>query len=117
MGWSRIRHFSRDEFGGEPDPKLVHMLDEAREAAAIPFVITSGVRTAGENAAIGGADESAHVTGHAVDLKCETSRDRFLMLRALFEAGFDRIGVYDRHIHCDTSATADVAVTWLGKSK
>lgn len=117
MDWSKIRHFSEYEFGGDPDPKLVRMLDEARDIAAVPFVITSGVRTAKENAAIGGADDSAHVTGHAVDLRCRTSRERFLTLRALFEAGFDRIGVYNHHVHCDTSTTADPAVVWVGKSK
>ena len=98
--------------GVEPDPDLVRLLDEARAAAGIPFVITSGLRTQERNGEVGGADASAHVTGHAVDIRCATGRHRFLILRALLEVGFRRIGVYDRHIHADTQQNLPQDVIW-----
>lgn len=116
IDWSEIRYFRRHEFGYvgdiEPDEKLVLWLDEARKFAGRPFVITSGIR--GERFE---GDDSAHTTGHAVDIRCADSRTRWHILDALHAVGFDRIGVYDLHIHVDTDPTKPRNVTWIGKSE
>ena len=44
------------------------------------------------------------------------------MYDALRAVGFDRIGIYDKHLHADIAMKADDPkydqnVTWLGKSK
>lgn len=119
MDWDEIRYFKRSEFGvGEPgvqpDERLVRLLDEARAVAGVPFKITSGLRSRERNKQVGGADTSAHLTGHAVDIRCPTSRHRFLMLQALLEVGFERIGVYPAHLHVDTSPSSPAAVIWTG---
>jgi len=120
IDWSKVRHFKREEFGYadgvKPDPLLVSMLDNARLVADIPFQIASGIRSREHNDRIGGSPTSAHLTGHAADIKCTTSRQRFIMLNALIEAGFTRIGVYDRHIHVDTDQNKPDEVIWMGKS-
>ena len=118
IDWHRIRYFRRHEFGQgepdvEPDPDLVRMLDEARAVAGIPFVITSGLRTRARNSKVGGAPNSAHLTGHAADIRCPTSRHRMLMIEAMLEVGFRRIGVrYPAHIHVDTRQDLPQDVIW-----
>jgi len=42
-------------------------LDKAREYIGKPFTITSGLRLANKNAAVGGVSNSAHLKGEAVD--------------------------------------------------
>lgn len=80
----------------------------SREKRRIPFVITSGLRTPEKNqSVIGAVPDSAHLTGHAVDLKVENSHEVWVMVAALRDAGIFRIGIYvDKdwqpiHLHCD----------------
>jgi uncharacterized protein YcbK (DUF882 family) len=80
-------YFKKSEIQGLQD-KLVCMLDMARKYAGIPFIITSGLRTADQNQAIGGISDSAHLKGLAVDLRCNTGHERFIMIPALLSAGF-----------------------------
>ena len=121
IDWSKIEHFKRDEFGYaegvEPDSDLVEMLDDARSVAGVPFKITSAIRTQEENDRIGGSPLSAHLTGHAVDIRVSDSSARFNILNGLISVGFRRIGVYDGHIHADNSPTLPEDVCWTGKSR
>jgi uncharacterized protein YcbK (DUF882 family) len=75
---------------------------DARSRAAIPFVVTSGYRTEAHNFEVGGTQNSSHMKGCAADIACRGSRDRFIIVTALLEAGFDRIGIGDGFVHCDT---------------
>ena len=114
--WTDVRYFRRSEFGYwndvEPDERLVLMLDEARRFAGREFIITSGIRGPRHD-----GDKSAHITGHAADIRCVDSRVRWHMLDGIHAAGFSRIGIYDRHIHVDTDQTKPQEVIWLGKSE
>lgn len=120
IDWNQIKHFKRAEFGHalgvEPDDALVLMLDDAREIAGIPFRITSGIRSKEDNLRVGGARNSAHLTGHAVDLRAPTGRIRSQMLRALIAVGFNRIGIYPGHLHVDTAVGLPQDVVWIGDS-
>lgn len=115
--WEYIEHFTRDEFGYagsvEPSKDLVFKLEQAREHAGIPFVITSGIRSDEHNAMVGGSPSSSHLTGNAVDLHCESSRHRMIMLEALVHAGFDRIGIGSDFIHVDNDRSKPSNVCWL----
>jgi len=105
-------YFTDDEVQGL-DIELVAMLDRARGLAGVPFVITCGLRTPEQNAALPeSVKDSAHLTGNAVDLACEDSVTRFAMLRGLILAGFKRIGIYSAHIHADNSLTLPDQVCW-----
>ena len=108
------RWFKPEEVAGL-DLELCAMLDRARGKAGIPFRITSGLRTASENSALSeSVKDSAHLTGHAVDLLCTASDYRFKMITALLEVGFKRLGIYvaDGHIHADNSKTLPQNVVW-----
>ena len=98
------------------DPVLMVMLHRARKMAGVAFPISSAFRDPDHNAAAGGADNSAHTQGKAVDIRCHDSRTRFLMKKALYGAGFRRIGQYDRHIHVDVDDSLPQDVEWTGKS-
>lgn len=93
-------------------PMFLEMLDKARERAGIPFKITSGFRCLTYNVSIGGAKKSAHTKGYAVDIACHGSRNRFFMLKALLDAGFNRIGIGSNFIHVDCDPTLDTKVVW-----
>ena len=97
------KYFSiREAYGLVPD--LMHKLDRARELYGFPIYITSGFRTPIENEAVGGVKNSAHLTGQAADLR--VSSDPFIRMKliwALGRAGFDRVFIYERHVHCDVA--------------
>ena len=83
-------------------PKLVDMLDVARELAGIPFVITSGKRSYKENKEVGGVEESSHLTGEAVDIRARNNEEHFVITQGLMMAGFTRISrSYPKHVHVD----------------
>lgn len=107
----KYKYFKANEIAGLK-PELVKKLDEAREKAGIPFVITSGKRTIITNEEVGGVENSSHLTGEAVDLRCQTSVDRWKMLNALLAVKFNRIGIYKNHLHCDISKDKPQEVIW-----
>lgn len=95
------------------DQALLVMLDDARARAGTPFVLTSAVRCQAHNAAVGGATRSAHLTGNAVDIAVGNNMARGVILRALVEAGFRRIGVARGFLHVDNAAHLPSPRTWL----
>lgn len=104
-----LRYFSAREFQ-RPESmsyELLWLLDQARELACVPFVITSDVRP--------GSPE--HVLGCAVDIRCHDSSTRFRILKAVMRVGFRRVGVYDRHIHVGVASDLVQDVVWMGVSK
>jgi uncharacterized protein YcbK (DUF882 family) len=109
------RYFTPKELDGLQQA-LVEKLLYARSLSGTPFVITSGLRTPEQNAAAHGASSSSHVRGWGVDIACTSDVARFLIIRALLAAGFNRIGVYDKHIHADCDPTLPQNVTWVGVS-
>jgi len=94
------------------DEGLVTRLDAARGIAGVPFRITEGLGSGGAH-----VGNTAHARGLAVDLACVLSGKRMRMVRGLLQAGFRRIGIYDKHIHADIDKTLPQDVMWWGVSK
>jgi hypothetical protein len=92
-------------------PHFLAKLDEAREYAGIPFVINSAYRSPTHPLSIKNPT-SSHIKGLAVDIRCNTSRNRFLVLDALIAVGFNRIGIADSFIHVDLDLSKSDNVTW-----
>lgn len=108
MDWNQIEHFTSSEFTGPMDPAFIKKLDRARGQAGVKFQITSSYRS---------DSKTAHGVGHAVDIACTGSRERYCILKALLGQGFTRIGVYDKHIHVDDWPDGDPRVIWWGESQ
>jgi zinc D-Ala-D-Ala carboxypeptidase len=120
-----MRNFNLKEFdspdlsgsGLNMDKDFLSMLDNARDIAKTPFRITSGYRTKEHNIAIykklgKKPIESSHLKGVACDIACSDSRARFLIINALLEAGFTRIGIANNFIHVDSDCEKSQNVIW-----
>ncbi len=100
------KYFSSKEVAAAKlQPQVFAMLDAARGIAGVPFVITSGLRTAAENQAVGGEPNSAHLRGLAADLAC-TNQTRQAMLKGLLTCGVP-VFLEDcpTHIHVDLDSS------------
>lgn len=94
------------------DKTFLLRLDEARERAGIPFVINSAWRSVEKNQECGGKPNSSHLKGLAVDISVTNSRQRFIVLNALLDVGFTRIGIADTFIHVDLDSEKSKEVIW-----
>lgn len=119
MNSYKPKYFKLDEFKCKCCGKviisdnLLLLLDRARDIAGIPFIITSGYRCKKHNAEIGGVPNSAHVKGLACDIKAITSKERYRIVKALLQVGFNRIGIASNFIHADIDTTKPKNVIWL----
>lgn len=88
------------------NPNLVKILDQAREIAGVPFIISNGFRTPAQNTAIpGSAKNSPHMRGLAADLRCRGSITRSKMLWGLMQfRNILFIEVAGGHLHVDIDA-------------
>ena len=91
------------------DHEFVLKLDQAREIASFPFILTSGFRSPEKNkSVIGAVPDSSHLKGLAVDIRVTSSRQVALILDAAKKVGIDRRGIYvntffsPTHVHIDT---------------
>lgn len=105
-----MTYFTDEELAGL-DPRLVERLMDARKRAMTPFVITEGLAVGGSHVA-----NTAHARGLAVDLRAHDSVTRFKIVKALLDAGFARVGVYDKHVHADVDPDLPQGVLWWGRS-
>tara|TARA_R110000787_G_scaffold3786_2_gene14601 strand:+ start:17 stop:397 length:381 start_codon:yes stop_codon:yes gene_type:complete len=110
-------HFEKHEFdspdlpssGVNMDDGFLQMLDDARGIAGIPFNITSGYRTKEYNKDLlkrgyKASKNSSHLIGKAVDISVQSGNERYIILNALIQAGFRRLGVAKTFIHCDSDS-------------
>lgn len=112
-----LKYFNSEEFdspdlpnsgAANMDGDFLQKLDNARHIAGIAFKINSGYRTKEHHEAIyrrlgKEPTKSAHLIGKAADIHCADSKSRFIILSALLDAGFTRIGISSTFIHCDTA--------------
>lgn len=88
-------------------------LDSARRIAGIPFVLNSAFRSKEWEKSHNRAGTSSHCEGRAVDIRCNTEKNRFIIVDALKKAGFNRIGIAKTYIHVDDSPKHTPKVIWL----
>jgi hypothetical protein len=96
-------------------------LDLARSVAGLPFILTSGCRCGVHNAFIKASKNSDHICDQVsglvtcgVDIRATNDRERFLIMRGAFAAGFDKIAPdYTRNfVHLGLSYRSDERVSW-----
>lgn len=109
----RWPHFTFDELKCKGTGSLrVHYetmdkLEQLRGFYGGPIPITSYYRSPEYNRAIGGADNSMHLLGRAVDVKILHGNDigRMRLVHLATVAGFRGFGLYDTFNHIDTGKT------------
>lgn len=120
-----MRYFNYIEFdspdllgsGRNMDPKILEMLDLAREKFDKPIRITSGYRTKEYNEELKArgykaSPNSSHLKGLAVDIHCVNSKDRFELVDILLDVGFNRIGIANTFIHVDIDKDKPSHLIW-----
>ena len=95
------------------DEVFMRMLDKARHIAGIPFILNSAYRNVEWEKAKGRTGTSSHTKGIAVDIACDCSYNRLIIISALLKVGFKRIGIYDTFIHVDNDDKKTQCI-WLG---
>ena len=116
-----MKHFKISEFdspdlpgsGANMNHKFLEMLDDARERAGVPFRINSGFRTVAHNKKAGGVSNSPHTRGFAADIHAPDGPSKFKILKALIDAGFQRLGVYENWLHADCDPTLPSPQVWV----
>jgi uncharacterized protein YcbK (DUF882 family) len=118
VDWTKVKYFKSGEFECKcgcgfcsPHPQLVMALDMVRREYGRPIDIRSGCRCEAHNERVGGVPSSAHVTGYAVDIACDNSRDRLDLIKIL-PRFFSRIGVAKSFIHVDCDPALPMHVMW-----
>lgn len=116
-----LKYFSLEEFdspdkpgsGVYMDSDFLQKLDTARQIAGIPFKINSGYRTPEHNSSLRHSKpDSSHLKGRAVDISILSSSDRFIILDALYQVGFNRFGIGKSFIHVDDDPDKVQRVIW-----
>lgn len=91
---------------------FINLLDLAREIADIPFVLNSAYRSSAYDKSKGRSGTGAHTKGVAVDIRCNSDKNRYLIIDALRAVGFTRIGIGKTYIHVDADETKTQNVIW-----
>ena len=122
-----LKYFNYSEFdcpcdsqkckGSQMNKEFLQMLDEAREIANIPFMITSGARCTEYNNDLikrgyKASKNSSHLKFLAADISVKNSRSRWTVLNSLLLVGFTRIGISDTFIHVDLDTEKSQEVIW-----
>lgn len=117
----KSRHFQESEFQRctpssslqDMNQQTMNRFDTARDLAGIPFVINCAYRSSAWDKAKGRTGTGSHTIGRAIDIRCNTDRNRFIIIAALLKAGFTRIGIAKTYIHADDSPLHSENVAWL----
>lgn len=105
-------HFAASEFrcpcgncaAVEIDLALLIVLESVREYYKLPVTVTSGHRCRDHNAAVNGAPDSQHLTGHAADIKVAGRSAAMVAAWLAAQPWANRIGLgtYSTFTHVDT---------------
>ncbi|MEZ4884330.1 MAG: D-Ala-D-Ala carboxypeptidase family metallohydrolase [Chitinophagales bacterium] len=90
----------------------LQMLVKAEKIAGEKFVLNSGYRDRVRNRMVGGVANSAHLRGLAMDISFNGTAQKKRILDALKKVGFQRIGVYYKHIHADNDHSLPTPARW-----
>lgn len=117
----KLKYFKLSEFdspdklgsGENMQKSTLLKLDDARNIANIPFKINSGFRTKYYNNTLkNSVSNSSHLLGYAVDISCNDSRQRSIIILSLLAVGFTRIGISKTFIHVDNDPNKIQNVIW-----
>ncbi len=82
------------------DSELLHKLQKLRDSICKPIIINSGYRTESYNKKVGGAKNSYHTQGQAVDIRINGLKPEEVA-KIAERIGFTGIGIYKNFTHLD----------------
>lgn len=94
------------------DNGFLELMDRVREAAGIPLVINCAYRSRSWELMKGRSGNSAHCRGKALDIRCNTSENRYKIVKAALQCGVKRIGIGATFVHLDNDTTLPQGVIW-----
>ena len=94
------------------DAAFLDTLDKIRERAGIPLVLNSAYRSPAYERSKGRSGTGAHTLGVAVDIRCNTSANRYKIVKAALACGIRRIGIGQTYVHIDASRQHAQDVIW-----
>lgn len=94
-------------------PGTVSALRQTQSMFGAPLIINSGYRSPEYNRQVGGAPNSQHIKGKAVDIDTSymNEEQKAKLLSSALASGFTSVGFYPRFMHFDTRPNA---ATWGG---
>ena len=95
------------------DLYLVSFVGWLDESVYERLTISSGYRCPVCNKAAGGAENSSHTRGKAIDIVPFSAEQRFEILGLAFLKGIKRIGIAEDHIHLDVDESLPQGVVWI----
>ena len=104
---NNIKYFKFNEFvrekDGYIDSDLVVFLEKVRRIIKTPIIVASGYRSEKKNKKVGGAKNSYHLKGEAVDILTLNLRagQIYTIIKEAMLGGIKGIIIYPRHIHFD----------------
>ncbi len=120
MDWNKYKKyfkpaefFSLDIKDEEMQESFMDLLFKARTEAKTSFKITSGYRSLYRNTIVGGSRHSSHMKGCACDIRITSSIQRYKILNALLDVGFNRFGIGENYIHVDNDKEKDKNAMWV----
>ena len=127
MVWVKLTNFTEDEFKcrcedencyGRMNATLLIKLQNLRFMVDHPLKISSGLRCRAHNEKVGGAKNSPHLHGLAVDIdtKFLDSSQEAKLIKYAMQVGFTGVGFYTGHLHLDVRPPHRVWMEW-GRSK
>lgn len=94
------------------DQEFMNKLDKVREMAKIPLVLNSAYRNVAWEKSKKRSGKGDHPQGKGVDIRCNTSENRFKILHAAIMVGFTRIGIGKTYIHLGDGDNLPSPVIW-----
>lgn len=87
------------------DNDFMHRLDALRARCGFPLPLTSAYRSVQHDLAKGRSGKGWHTKGRAVDIYCNDSSRRALIVKFALELGFNGIGIGSHFVHLDDRET------------
>lgn len=95
------------------DFSLVALCDFLNRMVGTEIIYTSGYRCEQCNKIAGGAENSPHLRGKAVDIVPINSNQRYIIIEFSILKRVRRIGIYEDHLHIDLDETLPQVVMWV----
>jgi len=99
--------------GALPNQDFMNRVQVLRDILGTPLIVNSAMRCAEHNRAIGGAANSHHLSGNAIDLRANNGMEAYQIGMLAFRLGFTGIGVGETFIHIDTRAVNPILWRYL----